>query len=223
MPARLASGCRSWCRCTPSRPRPWCRPWRRSRQRRWPPNGYRDAKGADPAGRRVFQGNQQLSGPPSRHRRLGRGERHRCRQHPRPSHQPGREEYLDRSHVAPLGVPRSCGSSLGLGAGAGGAGSVLARQVGPGQVTEHVRQRPGRGLRQQKTRGPGFSPPGDCWKSSRRALASDTWRNPAGMGTVSLARFCAVGWSQVMSAVCWRTGELGESGQPRAPAGTCPG
>ena len=33
---------------------------------------------------------------------------------------------------------------------------------------------------------------------------SGTWRNPAGMGTVSLARFCAVGGSQVMSAV-WRS------------------
>src|ERR1700728_2500286 len=35
---------------------------------------------------------------------------------------------------------------------------------------------------------------------------SGTWRNPAGMGTVSSARFRAVGGSQVMSAVCWTTG-----------------
>src|SRR5579859_752627 len=33
------------------------------------------------------------------------------------------------------------------------------------------------------------------------ALASGTWRKPAGMGTVSMARFCAVGGSQEISAV----------------------
>ena len=31
---------------------------------------------------------------------------------------------------------------------------------------------------------------------------SGTWRNPAGMATVSLARFCAVGGSQLISAAC---------------------
>lgn len=35
---------------------------------------------------------------------------------------------------------------------------------------------------------------------------SGTWRNPAGMGTVSLAWFCAVGGSQVMSASCQGAG-----------------
>src|SRR5271165_7070654 len=38
---------------------------------------------------------------------------------------------------------------------------------------------------------------------------SETWRNRAGMGTVSLARFCAVGGSQVKSAVCWKAGVPG--------------
>jgi hypothetical protein len=77
-----------------------------------------------------------------------------------------------------------------------------------------------RGVDGQSAAALGTDPPGISFRFGATAWGSETWRNPAGTGTVSLARFRAVGGSQVKSAVCWKPGvasdERRRPGQARA-------